>query len=738
MNRFFLTLAAMLWAHVWCAAAPAPDGVRGTVRGGEGADAEPLVGAVVVWAGTSVAAVTDADGRFVIRRPAGAVRLVATYVGFVADTLAVAPMEAEAHFALRPVAMAEVTVGARRAGSSLDRLSALTTINVTSAELTRAACCNLGESFENNASVDVGYQDATTGARAIRMLGLGGQYVQMMTENVPNLRGLASTFGLSYVPGPWMDGISVSKGVGTVVNGYEAITGQIDVEYKKPMGEGTASGNVFASSAGRVEANADVRLHATPRLASMLMLAASTDTRTVDDNHDLFRDEPEARQLNLLTRWNFVSGRGYVMHAVARVLREERTGGHVDFTGTRPDSSVYGISIVSDRVEAWVKNGLVAAGSDASVGIIAACVWHRRRSAYGLRWHNGTQLSPMFNVIAERGMGRQRIHLGLGAQADISDDRADIGSGLTVDSRHTDCSAGVFGQYTLTLADRLTLVAGLRADAHNHRGLFVTPRLHLRFSPVGGTVVRIAAGRGSRTASVMAEHGHRLASSRQWRTGALFVHERAWNAGIGLTQYVDLWGRELTLTAEYYRTQFGRRLVPDFDSSARTLVFVADGSRSFSNTVQLEARWQPLRGLDLDVAWRLNDARQTTAGRLRSTPLQSRYKALLAASYATPLHKWQADVNVQLSGGGRIPTTHGNPEPYRRPARFGSFGVLNAQLTRFFRHCSVYAGAENIGSVMQHDPVVAADDPFGPYFDGTLVWGPLMGRRFYAGFRFEF
>lgn len=353
MNRFFLTLAVMLWAHVWCAAAPAPDGVRGTVRGGDGADAEPLVGAVVVWAGTSVAAVTDADGRFVIRRPAGAVRLVATYVGFVVDTLAVAPMEAEAHFALRPVAMAEVTVGARRAGSSLDRLSALTTINVTSAELTRAACCNLGESFETNASVDVGYQDATTGARAIRMLGLGGQYVQMMTENVPNLRGLASTFGLSYVPGPWMDGISVSKGVGTVVNGYEAITGQIDVEYKKPMGEGTASGNVFASS-------------------------------------------------------------------------------------------------------------------------------------------------------------------------------------------------------------------------------------------------------------------------RQWRTGALFVHERAWNAGIGLTQYVDLWGRELTLTAEYYRTQFGRRLVPDFDSSARTLVFVADGSRSFSNTVQLEARWQPLRGLDLDVAWRLNDARQTTAGRLRS------------------------------------------------------------------------------------------------------------------------
>lgn len=535
---------------MWCAAAPAPDGVRGTVR------------------------------------------LVATYVGFVADTLAVAPMEAEAHFALRPVAMAEVAVGARRAGSSLDRLSALTTINVTSTELTRAACCNLGESFETNASVDVGYQDATTGARAIRMLGLGGQYVQMMTENVPNLRGLASTFGLSYVPGPWMDGISVSKGVGTVVNGYEAITGQIDVEYKKPMGEGTASGNVFASSAGRVEANADVRLHATPRLASMLMLA------------------------------------------------------------------------------------------------------------------------------------------------DISDDRADIGSGLTVDSRHTDCSAGVFGQYTLTQADRLTLVAGLRADAHNHRGLFVTPRLHLRFSPVGGTVVCIAAGRGSRTASVMAEHGHRLASSRQWRTGALFVHERAWNAGIGLTQYVDLWGRELT--AEYYRTQFGRRLVPDFDSSARTLVFVADGSRSFSNTVQLEARWQPLRGLDLDVAWRLNDARQTTAGRLRSTPLQSRYKALLAASYATPLHKWQADVNVQLSGAGRIPTTHGNPEPYRRPARFGSFGVFNAQLTRFFRHCSVYAGAENIGSVMQHDTVVAADDPFGPYFDGTLVWGPLMGRRFYAGFRFEF
>ncbi len=707
--------------------------ISGVVTTHTDGHAEPLEGALVYWARTTQGTVTDADGRYSIEPSAESNLLVATYVGFAADTAEV--VGSQANFDLQSESLEQVDVLGRRSGASISRMDPLNTTNITSDELCKAPCCNLGESFETNASVDVSYTDATTGAKTIQLLGLNGRYVQLMTENVPNLRGVASVFGLSYVPGPWMDGIQVSKGVGTVVNGYEAFTGQINIEYKKPVSTELASANVFASSSGRMEFNGSGNIHVHDRLRTGILVNGSLNNRTVDDDHDGFRDEPELRQINLLNRWNYSSGGGYNLILVAKYMGEERTGGSTAFSGSTPSSTIYGVHIKSDRVESWMKNAFVFDRTPASLGIITSYMWHRQRSFFGLRQYDADQHSYVLNTIFQTGNDRHTLHAGLGSQGDFYRQTVGLDDADSFRSNFDDLSFGAFGQYTLVVPDRLTVIAGLRVDRNNHFGTFLTPRLHVKLTPTEHITLRLAAGKGYRTAALFAENNYLLASSRQWSFDREFAQERGWNFGASLTGYIDLFGRELTLSAEYYRTQFDRQLVANYDLSPRLMRFDYVSGGSYSNTVQVEGKYQPFRGMEVTAAWRLNDARQTLNGEKHLRPLQSRYKGLVALSYATPLRKWQFDFNLQLNGGGRVPTTEGNPEQYLREGVFHSYQVYNAQVTKFFRTWSIYIGAENIGDYMQANPIIASDNPYSEYFDGTMVWGPIMGRSFHIGLR---
>ncbi|MBQ3634452.1 MAG: TonB-dependent receptor [Bacteroidales bacterium] len=715
------------------------DGITGRVVSAE--NDEPITGAYLIWVGTMRGAVTDLDGAFETDQPADAFLLAASCVGYQSDTLDVRTASPLV-FRLRPLVMDEVTVSGRLVGSKINRLSALATIDMNSAELCKAACCNLGESFETNASVDVNYADAATGARTIQMLGLSGRYVQMLVENVPNLRGLAAPYGLSYVPGPWMDGIQVSKGVGTVVNGYEAFTGQINIEYKKPTTDELVSANVFAASNGRVEANANLALRLTPRLSTSFMVNASDDLMAMDENDDGFRDEPQVRQLNLLNRWHYrTADGGYNFFLTVKSLSEERRGGHVDFSGSSPRSDLFGVNVRSQRVESWMKNAFIFSEST-NIGIATGYIYHDQKSFFGLRICDASQhsynVNAIFNTHLDADGWLHEFHAGLSSQGDFLDEQATLDAALSQFFAPSldDVSVGAFAQYTLKKSDVLTLIAGLRADHNSNYDFFLTPRLHLRFAPSERSVIRAAVGKGYRTAALLAENNFLLSSARRWEISDFYGQESAWNMGVNLTRYIDIAGNELTLNAEYYHTAFVRQMTTDMDVSPRLLVAGFSSDRSFADNVQVEAKYSPLRGLELSAAWRWNSAKQTLGGELRQRPLVSRYKGLFTASYATPLKTWQFDANVQFAGGGRVPTTEGNPLAYQRSTSFSPYQLYNAQVTKWFRNWSLYVGCENIANFMQSNPIIAADDPFGRYFDASLIWGPLMSRKFYFGVRF--
>ncbi len=716
----------------------AAQNVSGHVWGVENDRPAPLAGAYVIWAGTSHGTITDADGSYELQmlpdgRPHG---LVASYIGYQADTIVISSTTS-LDFSLKPIVIDDVDVRARRMGTTIDRVSPVLTQNVSADELSRAACCNLGESFQTNASVDVNYADAATGAKTIQLLGLQGRYVQMMSENVPSLRGMASPFGLSYVPGPWMNGIQISKGVGTVVNGYEAITGQINIDYKKPVAtDEVASVNLYGSNAGRLEANATANIKAGPSLRTNLMLNMATDLEDMDDNDDGFRDEPRVRQLNLFNRW-YRHTDFHTLDVVVKTLNERRLGGQTGFDAKVPVEGVYGVRMETDRVETWMKNGFVFSDKF-TIGFPIGYTYHHQHSFFGDRLYNGTQHSYNFNSIANwNNGGRHEFHAGLSSQGDIYDETANWGDASDSFERK-DISFGIYGQYTFRMDDKLTLMVGLRADHHNHYGTFVTPRLHALWSPSENTSVRLAIGKGYRGASVFAENNYLLTSKRHWDIGSYYGQEKGWNTGVSLTHHATVFGRNATLMAEFYHTEFQKQMVTDMDESPHTLHIYFSGHRSFANNIQLEAHLEPARGLDVTAAWRWNDNELQLAGKRRRRPLVSRYKALVALSYQTPLKTWQFDINMQMNGGGRIPTTEGNPMGMTRPSSFGSYQVYNAQVTKWFRRWSIYAGCENIGNYMQDNPIISASDPSSPYFDSSLIWGPLMSRRFYAGLRWHF
>ncbi len=746
MNRI-LIITALLLIFSGSVFSQASKEISGVVKANENGKEIELVGANVYWLNTQTGAITDVNGEFTLEHPTGFNQLVVSYIGYKSDTLVV-ENDKRVAIVLESDQLDEVTVAGKKAGTHMSRMDPLTKVNITGAELCKAACCNLSESFETNASVDVSYADAATGAKQIQLLGLSGNYVQMMTENLPNFRGLATLYGLNYIPGAWMESIQISKGTATVVNGYEALTGQINVEYKKPVNSEKFFVNMYANHTGRWESNVNGSIHLNDKLTTAILAHYSEDQKSTDDNDDGFRDEPLLKQFNFINRWDYNNKKGFTSQIGFKILDENRLGGQMGFNGSNPQDQnigspeqLYGINIDTKRYEGFYKAGYLFS-DNTNIALVANYSYHEQNSFYGRKLYDAEQNSFYANLMFQSIIGHENSKYTAGAS--IQTDKFD--ELLMLDFRDSDNKQvlrrdeivpGAFFQYTYNIPEKLTVIAGARVDFHNNYGTIFTPRLHAKYNITPNTIIRASAGKGYRTPNVLAENSYLLASSRDIIIADDLDQEDAWNYGANITQYFDIAGKELTLNLEYYRTDFQNQLVVDIDQSIDAVYFYNLNGKSYANNVQIEGKYELLRGLDLVAAWRLNDVKATYNDELRDRPLISRTKGLVNLSYATPLKKWQFDFTTQFNGKGRVPSTADNPVEYQRPDTFDPYQIINTQVTKYFRTWNIYVGVENLGNFKQDNPIIAGDDPFGDNFDSSLIWGPINGRRFYFGLRFS-
>ncbi len=756
---------------------------------------EPLVGANVWWAETTVGTTTDAEGMFEIEPIRKTKLLVTSFLGYRNDTTRVRD-RSTLMIVLIPDdrQLDEVTIEARRQSVIKSHFSAFNTESFGQAELCRAACCNLSGSFETTASVDVSYADAATGAKQIKMLGLSGTYVQLLTENTPAVRGLAQSFGMEYIPGSWMDAVQISKGTSSVINGYEAITGQINVEYLKPHKQQPIAVNVMLNKELHAEANItggwDIPIPDDPMLGTLstsVLAHYQEGAFPMDDNMDGVLDMPTNRNLNLLNRWRYKND-SYTFMFLVRGLHDERHGGQRETLmgkrmGITPPANPYLIDLRTDRVDGYMKNGIILdEESGMSLGIIAAGSYHDQMNTYGPKAWKASQANGYLNAIFQNTWSNEEHHhhhsqnestnLGRSEDHELSHK---LSAGLSVNydqywetlkyqlsivncqlSRR-EFTPGIFAEYTFTHGENLSLIAGIRGDYSTRYGFFATPRLNIRYAPFEWWTLRGSVGLGYRSPNIIADNAGFLVSTRTWNMPTNAAQERSMNTGLTTTFDIPIGKRNLQLSAEYYFTNFFDGILVDLDASpsAVTLYNMRDvtGARSFSHTAQIEASMEVLRGWTITAAFRYNDVRQTTFNtataqyELREKALQNKFKGLVTMSYVTPLKKWQFDVTAQFNGPGRMPDNLDLGDRNQYYTRNGStyhkwYPQLLAQVTKYWRTCSLYLGAENMTNFRQDRPILGTYDAQGLVsmdgaqpFDASMVWAPTSGWKIYVGFR---
>lgn len=648
----------------------------------------------------------------------------------------------------------EISVVQRKKGKVKSRTEAFDTEKINSEELCRAACCNLSEAFETSASVDVAYSDAATGAKQIRLLGLSGTYVQLIQENTPAVRGLAQNFGLEYIPGPWMQSIQVSKGTSSVINGYEATSGQINVELLKPQTQNPLSVNLMFNSEIMAEANIMGGWQVlkdsiyNKSLYTGILAHYTGSYMGMDENRDSFVDMPKTQNANLANRW-FYKHNNYTFQAFVRGLYDRRRAGQI---ANMADTiaNPYHINLNTWRVEGFLKNGYVFdEESGSSVALITAVSYHNLDNTYGVRSWQANQLNAYLNAIYQgnfEGSGEvdndHRLSAGLSVNFDKYNENLQITnhqSPMTnYDLSRYEVVPGVFAEYNFKYDEMLSLVAGVRADYSTRYGFFVTPRMNIRYTPFEWWTLRGSVGMGYRSPNAVADNAFILPSSRVLHLADTIKQERAVNAGISTTFYIPLGSKELQLSAEYYYTHFLNSLIVDLDQDPHGVSIYNQtdipNAKSFAHSAQIEASIEVLRGWTWTAAFRWTDVRQTTidangVASLRTKALSNRFKGVITTSYQTPLKKWQFDLTAQFNGVGRM------PDGFEQPFRW--YPQLMAQITKYWRTCSLYVGAENMTNFRQKEPIIDSFQPFGPDFDASMVCGPTTGWKIYVGFRYD-
>ena len=690
-----------------------------------------LVGANVVWQGTNFGTITDADGAFSLERRQDNNLLVTSYVGYKNDTINCKGIDFVEITLSGEISLDDVVVKASRPGV-MKAKGAQNIDVISSAELCRAACCNLGESFSTNPSVDVNYADAATGAQQIKLLGLSGSYVQMLTENVPAFRGAAAPFSLGYIPGTWMQSIQVSKGAATVKNGYESITGQINVEYLKPQLDEELDVNLFTDNDLSVEANIEGNIHLNDALSTGLLAHYENAWMEHDDNGDGFMDMPKVQQFNIMNRWTYNKDH-YIMQAYVKALKEDRNGGQVAnaHNHTRMhDNQLYKINIGSERYEGVLKNAYIFDEvHNTNVALVLSGSIHKMKSLYGLKSYDVNNNNAYGQLMFETEFtSSHSISTGLSFNHDCFDERWKLELMPNLINDPDENIGGAYAQYTFNHNEEFVFMAGIRGDYSDLYGPFFTPRAHIKWAVAEPLKLRFSAGKGYRTPRPMLDNHTLLASSRDIIVDDNLKQEEAWNFGTTATLDIDIFEKCMIINIEYYYTNFINQVVTDMDSDIHQVHFYNLDGISYSHTFQIDATYPFFEGFSLLGAFRLNDVKTTINGVLREKPLNSRYKGLVTATYKTPLEIWQFDVTLQINGGGRMPDGFGT---------FDAYPILNAQILKWFRWGNIYIGGENLTDFRQKNPIIGYDDPWGPDFDATMIYGPIDGIMFYAGIQWK-
>ncbi|MBA2613558.1 MAG: TonB-dependent receptor [Bacteroidetes bacterium] len=713
------------------------------------ADTTVIPGVTLFWDKTSVATTSDKNGNFKLAVSPQTNKLIINAIGYKSDTVSVSDTSKYLLLVLKNgVDLQEVQIVYYSSGTEISYLNPIKTEILNERSLMKAACCNLSESFETNPSIDVNFADAVSGTKQIQMLGLSGQYAQITKENMPYMRGLAGNYGLTFIPGTWIQSIQLSKGAGSVVNGYESFTGQINTELQNPEHSDKLNFNAYGNENGRNEYNLNLAHRFNEKFSMGLLSHTSFNPLAQDLNGDGFADIPTGKQYNFMNKYAYNNGKGFEAQFGGSYLKDTRDGGQFrstvrNYNDTTP---LYKIGIDNERWEVYSKTGFVFKKKPAtSMGLQLSYLNHDQINFYGTNNYKGAQKTFYANYIYQGIIKTTNNTYKLGASF-LNDDVNETFE--LYKYKRLEQVAGTFLEFAHNTGEKFNVIAGIRADYHNYYGLFFTPRLHLRYAFTNKSVLRFSGGRALRTANIFADNAYLMASSREWIVQSSDLSmpyglkpEVGYNYGLNFTQKFKVNYRDAYITLDVYRTDFKDQVVVDVDNNTQQVLIYNLNGPSYSNTMQFEFNMEPKKRFFVKTAYRYVDTKMEFKQGLLQKAMVSKHRAFINVSYETKNSHWQFDATVQNNGAKRLPSTTTNPTDLQRaeysPAFYNVLGQIT-YLTKLSKaDFNIYLGVENALNYKQTNPIVSSDLPFNKYFDASMVWGPIYGRMLYLGLRLK-
>ena len=708
----------------------------------------PIGMAGIKWLNTNLTATSDQNGDFHIPFPDSMPeKLLVRMIGFANDTVLFKDRSKTfVKILLKTDAqiLNEVKVVGNQAATTHLTTTILNTELLSQKELTLAACCNLSESFERSASVDVNFTDAVSGTKQIQMLGLDGIYTQILYENLPFVRGLSASQGLTYIPGPWVEKILVTKGTGSVLNGYESITGQIQIEMLEPEQADRFFLNGYASSENRFELNMHKAKKFKNHMSTVLFAHASRNDMNgethLDRNKDGLLDMPLTEQYTVFNRWHYEKEGKVEGQFGVRALMENKTGGQLsDLTDT--SGNHYGIGINTRQLETFTKNGFLFPSKPwKSIAVMTTERYHKADAFFGIKKFEGEQKSLYVNTIWADIIDntKHKIKFGTSLVLDRFSESLFDGTTSVSDSIHSnrEIVPGGYAEYTYNNDSNLSVVAGIRGDYFEDLGLMVNPRLHLKYNTSKESSFRLSGGRGMRTPHIFVENSSVFASSRQIVIAEDLHPEVAWNYGMTFNYSFKPFGKDASFNIDIFRTDFENQVVVDLEDPDKVQFDNLKGL-SYSNSLQTEFSISPLERMDVKVAYKYYDVKTTYSGKLLDKPLVPKDRALFTIDYATDREKWKFSFTAKWFGKSRLPNTSSNAPEFQLPEHSPSYYTLMAQVAKRLKWIELYLGVENLLDYRISNPILDPANPYGTNFDATMIWGPINGRVIYGGFRYR-
>lgn len=711
--------------------------VKGIIYGSNNKEKEPVYGAKVKLLGSNVGAITDEDGKFEIVLPKNLPdTMVFSAMGYYSDTIIVTKKDRFISFEITlfsDLLLPEVIVSYKKGTHTILRLKTLHIEEISSGELRKAACCNLSESFETNASVDVNITDAVSGAKKIQMMGLDGIYTQIQMENIPYLRGLESSFGLNSMSGTWIESIQITKGTGNVVNGYESMAGLVNLEIKKPQEMEALYLNGYVNGMGRAELNFNTgfSLGKKNKWSSGWLGHASSHAIEMDLNNDGFRDMPNGNNLALMNRYHY-QGKKMEAQFGFNAYSDEKQGGQIWSIRAANPNSFYDVDIDSKHIDIFAKTGFFMKQPYNSIGIVYNVKYQTVDALFGNRLFEGEEKRGYINAIFDGIIGTTDHKIKLGVSGVYSDITQHID---TLTSDRIEIVPGAFGEYSY-IGSRLSSVIGVRGDYHNIYGFQFSPRLHLKYILTERTDVRFTIGKGWRVPNYMIDNISLLASSKDWVAPDTIVPEVSWNIGGSLMKEFRLFKQKGSLTLDFYHTEFENQMLVDRDASTNAVVFDNLNGKSFSNSFQAELAVSLTKRLDVRFAYKFLDVRAAYGGVLQQQVMMPKHRGFFNIGYKTRNKRWEFDFTASVFGKSRLPEVVLPDGTLTNNNESEIYPLLNAQITHVFHRWDFYLGGENLTNYTQKNPIIDAESPFSSTFNATRIWAPVFGVNIYAGVRF--